>query len=117
MAILLGVGGLATISLGVSADRWLLFILFIQPALTGSFFPAGFSALSRIAPSNLRSVLSSLAIPVAFFTGVGVFPALFGYLGQAHSFSLGFVLVGSLMLLGPLFAFSLRFIEHDQEGC
>ena len=117
LAILLGVGGLATISLGVSSDRWLLFILFIQPALTGSFAPAGFSALSRIAPPNLRSVLSSLAIPVAFFIGVGLFPALFGYLGQTHSFSLGFVLVGSLMLLGPLFAFSLQFIEHDQEGC
>jgi NNP family nitrate/nitrite transporter-like MFS transporter len=117
LAILLGVGGLATISLGVSSDRWLLFILFIQPALTGSFAPAGFSALSRIAPPNLRSVVASLAIPVAFFIGVGLFPALFGYLGQAHSFSLGFVLVGSFMLLGPIFALLLKFIEHDQEGC
>lgn len=117
MAILLGVGGLATISLGVSSGRWLLFILFVQPALTGSFFPGGFSALSRIAPPILRSVLSSLAIPVAFFVGVGLFPALFGYLGQAHSFSLGFILVGCFMLVGPLFAFALRFVETDQEGC
>jgi len=58
-----------------------------------------------------------VAIPVAFLTGVGVFPALYGYLGQTHSFSLGFILAGCLMLSGPLFAFGLRFVETDQEGC
>jgi NNP family nitrate/nitrite transporter-like MFS transporter len=92
-------------------------VLFIQPALTGAFFPGAFSALSRIVPPDLRSVVSSVAIPVAFMLGVGVFPSLYGYLGQNYSFSLGFVLAGSLMLLGPLFAFALRFIEHEQEGC
>jgi NNP family nitrate/nitrite transporter-like MFS transporter len=117
MAILLVAGGAANIFLGVSGDRWLLIVLFIQPALTGSFFPGAFSALSRIVPPNLRSVVASVAIPVAFLIGVGVFPALYGYLGQTHSFGLGFVLAGSLMLSGPLFAFVLRFIEHDQEGC
>jgi len=117
MAILLTAGGAANIFLGVSSDRWLLIVLFVQPALTGSFFPGAFSALSRIVPPNLRSVVASVAIPVAFLIGVGVFPALYGYLGQTHSFGLGFVLAGSLMLLGPLFAFGLRFIEHDQEGC
>jgi len=117
MAILLMAGGAANIFLGVSSDRWLLIVLFVQPALTGSFFPGAFSALSRIVPPNLRSVVASVAIPVAFLIGVGVFPALYGYFGQTHSFGLGFVLAGSLMLLGPLFAFGLRFIEHDQEGC
>jgi len=117
MAILLTAGGAANIFLGVSSDRWLLIVLFVQPALTGSFFPGAFSALSRIVPPNLRSVVASVAIPVAFLIGVGVFPALCGYFVQTHSFVLGFVLAGSLMLLGPLFAFGLRFIEHDQEGC
>ena len=65
----------------------------------------------------MRSVVASLAIPVAFLIGVGIFPALYGYLGQAYTFSLGFILAGSMMLLGPHFAFALRFIEHDQEGC
>jgi len=117
MAIVLVAGGAANILLGVSSGMWLLIFLFIQPALTGSFFPGAFSALSRIVPPNLRSVVASVAIPVAFLMGAGVFPALYGYLGQTHSFGLGFVLAGSLMLLGPLFAFALRFIEHDQEGC
>ena len=118
MAILLVAGGAANISpWSLKTISWLLIVLFIQPALTGSFFPGAFSALSRIVPPNLRSVVASVAIPIAFLMGVGVFPALYGYLGQTHSFSLGFVLAGCFMLLGPLFAFALRFVETDQEGC
>jgi len=117
MAILLAAGGVANIFLGISSDRWLLMVLFIQPVLTGGFFPGAFSALSRIVPPSLRSVVASVAVPIAFFIGAGVFPALYGYLGQTHSFSLGLVLAGGFMLLGPLFAFALRFVETDQEGC
>jgi NNP family nitrate/nitrite transporter-like MFS transporter len=117
MAVLLAAGGVANIFLGISSDRWLLIVLFIQPVLTGAFFPGAFSALSRIVPPNLRSVVASAAVPIAFFMGAGVFPAFFGYLGQNHSFSLGLILAGAFMLLGPLFAFALRFVETDQEGC
>jgi hypothetical protein len=62
-------------------------------------------------------VVASVAIPVAFLIGVGFFPALYGYLGQHYSFSLGLVMAGCFMLAGPLFAFALKFVEHDQEGC
>jgi NNP family nitrate/nitrite transporter-like MFS transporter len=117
ISILLAAGGIATISLGISSGPWLLLTIFIQPALAGSFFPAGFSAMSRIAQPNLRSVVASVVVPSAFFIGVGVFPALMGYLGQTYSFSLGFALAGSLMLFGPAFAFLLKFTEYEQEGC
>jgi dipeptide/tripeptide permease len=49
--------------------------------------------------------------------GAGILPAFFGYLGQNYSFSLGLVFAGCLMLAGPVFAFALRFVETDQEGC
>jgi NNP family nitrate/nitrite transporter-like MFS transporter len=117
IAVLIAAGGVANIFLGLSSDRWLLIFLFIQPVLTGALFPGLFTALSRIVAPNLRSVVASVAVPIAFFVGAGLFPALLGYLGQTHSFSLGFVLAGSLMLLGPIFALLLKFIEHDQEGC
>jgi NNP family nitrate/nitrite transporter-like MFS transporter len=117
IAVLIAAGGVANIFLGISSDRWLLIFLFIQPVLTGALFPGLFTALSRIVAPNLRSVVASVAVPIAFFVGAGLFPALLGYLGQTHSFSLGFVLAGSLMLLGPIFALLLKFIEHDQEGC
>jgi NNP family nitrate/nitrite transporter-like MFS transporter len=117
MAVLIAAGGVANMLLGLSGDRWLLVILFVQPVLTGAFFPAAFTALSRIVPPNLRSVVASVAVPIAFFMGAGILPAFFGYLGQNYSFSLGFILTGCLMLVGPLFSFSLRFVESDQEGC
>lgn len=117
MSVLLVTGGVANIFLGVLSGGWLILALVVQPALTGSFFPGAFSALSRIVPSNLRGVLVSVAVPVAFLTGVGVFPALYGYLGQTRSFGLCLVLAGCLMLLGPFFAFALKFLEYDQDGC
>jgi MFS transporter, NNP family, nitrate/nitrite transporter len=117
LSILLMAGGSATIFLGLSGDSWLLLFLFLQPAVMGAFFPVGFSALSRIAPPHLRSVVASVAVPIAFLVGAGLFPALYGILGQTHSFGLAYILAGSLMLSGPLFAFALRFVEHDQEGC
>jgi NNP family nitrate/nitrite transporter-like MFS transporter len=117
MAILLAAGGAGNLFLGFSSGMWLLIVLFVQPALTGSFFPAAFSALSRIVPPTLRSVVASVAIPVSFLIGVGVFPALYGYLGQNHSFSLAFILAGCFMLGVSLFAFALRFVETEQEGC
>ena len=117
MAVLIAAGGVANIFLGISSDRWLLIFLFIQPVLTGALFPGLFAALSRIVAPNLRSVVASVAVPIAFFVGAGLFPALLGYLGQDYSFSLGLVLAGGFMLLGPLFAFALRFVETDQEGC
>jgi predicted MFS family arabinose efflux permease len=117
MALLIAAGGAANIFLGLLSKQWLLVVLFIQPVLTGAFFPGAFSALSRIVPPHLRSVVASAAVPIAFFMGAGVFPAFFGYLGQNYSFSLGLVLVGCFMVVGPLFAFALRFVETDQEGC
>jgi len=117
MAVLIAAGGVANIFLGISSDRWLLIFLFIQPVLTGALFPGLFAALSRIVAPNLRSVVASVAVPIAFFVGAGLFPAFLGYLGQNYSFSLGLVLAGGFMLLGPLFAFALRFVETDQEGC
>lgn len=117
MAVLLVAGGAANILLGILSDMWLLAALFIQPALVGSFFPGAFSALSRIVPTNLRSVVASVAIPAAFLMGVGLFPAIYGFLGQTRSFGLGLILAGCFMFFGPFFAFALKFVEHDQEGC
>ena len=110
-------GGLATILLGMGSDMWLVVFVFVQPALIACFFPPGFAALSRVVSPSMRSVSSSLAIPLAFLFGAGVVPAAIGYMGQTYSFGLGISILGGLMLLGPLLAYRLNFQEYNEEGC
>jgi NNP family nitrate/nitrite transporter-like MFS transporter len=47
--------GLMTILLGLLPGRWVLLMVFLQPMLTVSFFPAGFTILSRIVPPRARN--------------------------------------------------------------
>jgi NNP family nitrate/nitrite transporter-like MFS transporter len=109
--------GIATILLGRLSGDWLIIIIFIQPALITCFFPAGFSAFSRIVQPNLRSVAASFGPPSAFVLGGGLFPSFLGYMGQNHSFGLGIILTGCAMILGALLPASLKLIKKVEDGC
>jgi len=118
MAAALLTAGLATLLIGLLKGQWLLTIIFIQPALLSTFFPAAFAALTRVAPPHLRSVTSALGPPTAFLIGGGLLPMLIGYLGAHYTFSAGIVLAGIFMLLGPLLMLRLRLGQYDdQSGC
>ena len=107
-----------TILLGILKGPFLLVVLFIQPAVLSSFFPAAFAALSRIAPPALRSVSSALGPPAAFMIGGGVLPAVIGYLGETYTFSIGIVLAGCFMMISPLLIYYLKLGQYDEEaGC
>ena len=107
-----------TILLGILKGPFLLVVLFIQPAVLSSFFPAAFAALSRIAPPALRSVSSALGPPAAFMIGGGVLPAVIGYLGETYTFSIGIVLAGCFMMISPLLIYFLKLGQYDDEaGC
>jgi NNP family nitrate/nitrite transporter-like MFS transporter len=117
VAALLGTATL-TILLGLVQDTLLVVVLFIQPAVLSSFFPAAFAALSRIAPPAMRSVTNALGPPLAFLLGGGVLPFLIGYMGEAYSFSTGIVAFGGFMILGPVLILFLRLGQYDdQSGC
>ena len=58
--------GLATILMGTVRTTWIVPIIFLQPILAASFFPAGFAALSRIGSSRIKNVAVSLTIPFSF---------------------------------------------------
>ena len=68
MAILVG-SGLSTLALGLLNGPWLWTMIFVQAAVTASYFPAGFAALSLIGKPRERNVVISLAIPLAFVVG------------------------------------------------
>jgi len=77
--------GIATIMLGLLSGVWLMVIIFLQPAIIGCYFTAGFAALARIVQPNLRSIAAALTTPTAFLIGGGLLPAAMGYMGQVSS--------------------------------
>lgn len=106
--------GMATVLLGMARGPWIVPVMFLQPTLAVCFFPAGFAALASIGPPHVRNVAISLTIPVAFFVGGGVIPAVIGLMGAQGSFALGFVLVGVLLSGGVILPRYLRFHEETQ---
>lgn len=109
--------GITTIMLGLTSGVLLIVIIFIQPAILGCYFTAGFSALARIVQPNLRSVAASFTTPTAFLFGGGLLPVVIGYMGQKYSFGMGIVLVGCLTILASGLAFFLKLIDKMEEGC
>jgi NNP family nitrate/nitrite transporter-like MFS transporter len=108
--------GMATILLSMAHGWWIIPALFSQPVLAGCFFPAGFAALSKIGPPQVRNVSVSLTIPLAFLLGGGAIPAGIGAMGEEGFFSVGIMLVG-LLLMGCIVLLKyLRFHEDAIEG-
>ena len=101
--------GITTILMGITSAPWVVVVVFVQAMLAVCFFPAGFTALSRIGPSNARNIVVSLIVPFAFLFGGGAVPTGIGFMGDVASFSLGIVLVGVLVLSGALVSLFLKF--------
>ncbi|MFC1823380.1 MFS transporter [Thermodesulfobacteriota bacterium] len=109
--------GIATIMLGMLSGGWLKLMVFLQPAMLACYFPAGFSALSRIVQPGLRSIAASFGPSISFVLGGGILPAAIGYMGQTYSFGLGITMAGGLIVLGSGLVVFLRLLENMEEGC
>ena len=84
-------------------------LLFLQAASVVCLFPIGFTIISLLFPSELRSVAVSLIIFMGFLLGGGLIPAALGHWAEAFSFSSGFILLGLLFLaLLPFFHRSIK---------
>jgi NNP family nitrate/nitrite transporter-like MFS transporter len=103
--------GASAILLGLSQGVLLVIAVFIQPTVATCFFPAGFTALSSAFEEKFRSVAISLIIPVSTIIGQGLVPAMIGYLGQQGAFYLGFVILGSILLIGLPPLLFLKFLR------
>jgi NNP family nitrate/nitrite transporter-like MFS transporter len=106
--------GVLTILLGVAPVFWLIPCIFLQPMVAVCFFPAGFTAISRIGSADTRNVVISLAVPLGFVIGGGVVPALIGWSGERLSFSMGIILVGIITTVCAPLVRGLRFSEGNK---
>jgi NNP family nitrate/nitrite transporter-like MFS transporter len=105
--------GMATTLLGIVPREWIIPVLFLQPVLSGSFFPAGLAALSKIGPPQLRNVAVSLIMPLAWLLGGGAIPAGIGIMGEEGFFSLGIMLVG-VLLMGSIIL--LKYLTFHEDA-
>ncbi len=102
MILVFSLNGLLTMIMGVAPTAWLPYLVSIQPALAACFFPAGFAAISLMAPAGARNIAVSMVTSFAFMIGAGAVPAVIGWASTLHSFSAGFLLVGGLIVAGGL---------------
>jgi len=104
--------GITIILLGWVSGSWIVPLIFLQPMLASSFFPPGFAALSRIGGPKLKNIAVSLTMPFGFLVGGGVIPAMIGVVGQARSFSSGFMMLGGILAGGALL---VRYVKFDED--
>jgi NNP family nitrate/nitrite transporter-like MFS transporter len=115
IGIIMVTAGLTTILLGLTTNLGLIIVVLIQPVLISSFFPAGFAAISKIAPPRMHNLAVSVILPLSVLFGGGIVPAILGLLGEHSSFSTGFVLLGGLTMTSVVIAFFLKYPEFKKE--
>ena len=104
-------GGILTLLMGCSSGVWVMILIFLQPCITGCFFPAGFAALSSVSPPNIRNIAVSLTMPLSALMGTGIIPTWIGFMGDAGSFGIGIAVVGGMVLFGALLS---RYLDVDE---
>ena len=101
--------GLITAMLSIAPGSWIVLIVFLQPMVAICFFPAGFVALSRMGSQDIKKVTVSLTIPFGVLLGGGAIPAGIGLIGELGSFSVGFIILGGLLISGAILVRFLKF--------
>ncbi len=107
LVIVMG-SGILTAFLGLTSGVSLLVVIFLQPVMVTCFFPAGFTVLSRIGSKHFTNVIVAMIIPISSFLGAGVIPSLLGILGENGNFAIGFIFLGTTMLLSTVLLLFLK---------
>ncbi|GAU09660.1 MFS transporter [Desulfoplanes formicivorans] len=108
LILFVGSAGLSTIALGWGPLGWVVAMLFVQPVFVVCFFPAGFAALSTIAPAGMNDLAVSLCVTIGGIAGSGLLPLCMAAIADGIGFSYAFSLLGGVMLLCLPFFFRLR---------
>jgi hypothetical protein len=85
---------------GLVSTVWISIVVLFQPLLAVWFFPAAFAALAATTPAAARNLAVAFTIPCGYLIGGGVVPTFISIMGDTGSFALGFIVMGTLILLG-----------------
>jgi MFS family permease len=100
--------GIFTIFLGAVSVRYLGVFLFLQAVIVTGFFPVGLVSITKMFNSEVRSMATGTIITLTIIFGVGVIPYFLGLSGDLISFRFGIVVLGILVCLSSLLAFSMK---------
>lgn len=101
--------GILVILLGIVKGKFLIPVVFLQPAVGAVFYPAGFALLSMISPEGSRNIAVSLVMPLAGLIGIGLLPSFLGYMGDYSSFSAGFLAIGAAITLSSFLVIAAKY--------
>ena len=113
LSVVLFLTGFLTLLVGVLTGQWVKMVIFCQPLMAVCFFPPAFAALSQIGSKKIQNIAISFTIPIAFLFGGGLVPNLIGILGSHGFFQLGFIIFGSMICLGAVIPFFLKFYQEN----
>ena len=105
--------GIATLLVGVASSVWISSVVLLQPLLAVWFFPAAFAALAATTPAAARNLAVAFTIPFGYLIGGGAIPTFIGIMGDTGSFAFGFMVTGTLILLGGTLALLLRLSANN----
>lgn len=112
-AIIVLLNGLSTVMLGIFPNRWICFPLLVQPFLAAGFFVPAYAILAGMVPSGFRNLIIVLIMPMAMILGGGALPTMLGAFGDAHSFWIGFILIGCLLTGSTVLLFMVQVSETN----
>src|SRR5262245_66158940 len=107
--------GITTLLMGLFATTWISIVVLLQPLLAVWFFPAAFAALAATTPTAARNLAVAFTIPFGYLIGGGMIPTFIGIMGDTGYFNHGFMVTGTLILLGGLLAMLLK-LPRGREG-
>ena len=108
MGLVLLLTGFCTAMMGMVANGpWLIYFVVAQPLFAVCFFSAGFAVLSRLGSHEFGNLAVTLCLPFSFLLGAGFVPTLIGWIGDKVSISMGFVAMGTVMLLSGAISYLL----------
>ena len=107
--------GITTLLVGLVPTTWISIVVLLQPLLAVWFFPAAFAALAATTPAAARNLAVAYTIPFGYLIGGGMIPTFIGIMGDTGSFDHGFMVTGTVILLGGVLALLLRLPAGREE--
>jgi MFS family permease len=100
MSVVLFSTGLSTTVLAVVKPvPFLVIMLIIQATVSTAFFPAALVAVSKLTTASERSVFTGTTIAIGVIVGLGLTPALLGFIADVWNFQIGILFLGLLTML------------------